>query len=107
MPGCIDTQEGRSLFGADPRNYNDIRPSYPEQIYEFLLTTGALRSDITTLEIGAGNGLATRRLLDFGVNPLTVIEPDTRFTLVLKLVLDFCPIFLYDFSRLTVSQSFR
>ncbi len=79
MPGRIDEQEGRALFGADPLNYNEIRPPYPEQLYEFLLTTGALRANNSTLEIGAGNGLATRRLLDFGVNPLTVIEPDPRF----------------------------
>src|SRR5438132_3410312 len=79
MPGCIDAQEGRALFGADPRNYNDIRPPYPEQLYEFLRTTGALRANTSTLEIGAGNGLATRRLLDFGANPLTVVEPDTHF----------------------------
>jgi SAM-dependent methyltransferase len=80
MPGIIDEQEGRVLFGTDPRNYNDIRPPYPEQIYEFLITTGALRSNTSTLEIGAGNGLATRRLLDFGANPLTVVEPDKRFS---------------------------
>jgi len=79
MPGCIDAQEGRTLFGADPHNYNEIRPPYPEQVYEFLLSTGALRANISTLEIGAGNGLATRRLLDLGVHPLTVIEPDPRF----------------------------
>ena len=80
MPGLIDEQEGRVLFGTDPRNYNDIRPPYPEQIYEFLIATGALRSNTSTLEIGAGNGLATRRLLDFGATPLTVVEPDKRFS---------------------------
>lgn len=80
MPGCIDEEEGRTLFGADPRNYNQIRPPYPEQLYEFLLATGALRSNASTLEIGAGNGLATRRLLDSGVNPLTIVEPDPRFS---------------------------
>ncbi|HEU0292853.1 MAG TPA: methyltransferase domain-containing protein [Anaerolineales bacterium] len=79
MPEYIDPQEGRTLFGSDPQNYNDIRPPYPEQVYEFLLSTGALRSNTATLEIGAGNGLATRRLLDCGANPLTIIEPDTRF----------------------------
>jgi hypothetical protein len=44
------------------------------------ITTGALRSNTSTLEIGAGNGLATRRLLDFGANPLTIVEPDKRFS---------------------------
>lgn len=79
MPEFIDKQEGRDLFGTDPQNYNEIRPPYPKEIYEFLLITGALRANTSTLEIGAGNGLATRRLLDFGANPLTVIEPDKRF----------------------------
>ena len=79
MPGCIDAQEGRTLFGADPGNYSEIRPPYPEQLYEFLLTNGALRANSSTLEIGAGNGLATRRLLDFGADPLTIVEPDPRF----------------------------
>jgi SAM-dependent methyltransferase len=83
MPGFIDAQEGRTLFGANPRNYNEIRPPYPDQIYEFLLATGALRTNASTLEIGAGNGLATRRLLDFGANPLTVVEPDQRFSSLL------------------------
>jgi SAM-dependent methyltransferase len=79
MSECIDAQEGRALFGADPYNYHAIRPPYPEQIYAFLLTTGALRANTATLEIGAGNGLATRRLLDCGAHPVTVVEPDTRF----------------------------
>jgi SAM-dependent methyltransferase len=82
-PGFIDEQEGKTLFGSDPQNYNDIRPPYPEQIYEFLMTSGALFANASSLEIGAGNGLATRRLLDFGVNPLTLIEPDKRFSSLL------------------------
>lgn len=80
MTKTIDTQEGRALFGADPQNYNDIRPPYPEPIYQFLLHTGAIHADTSTLEIGAGNGLASRRLLALGADPLTLIEPDARFT---------------------------
>jgi SAM-dependent methyltransferase len=75
----MDEAEGRTLFGADPRNYDAIRPSYPEPIYEFLKATGALRAHASTLEIGAGSGIATRGLLDHGVDPLTILEPDTRF----------------------------
>lgn len=85
-PDRIAEQEGRVLFGADPHNYDAIRPPYPEQIYEFLLTTGAVRPHAATLEIGAGSGLATRRLLDFGVNPLTIIEPDSRFAPLLAAI---------------------
>ena len=84
MPEFIDKHEGRNLFGTDPQNYDEIRPPYPEQLYEFLLTHGALHANTSTLEIGAGNGLATRRLLDFGANPLTVIEPDKRFLPLLE-----------------------
>lgn len=79
MAACIGEEEGRGLFGADPRNYDQIRPPYPEPIYEFLEATGALFPGAVTLEIGAGSGIATRRLLEAGVDPLTIVEPDPRF----------------------------
>jgi SAM-dependent methyltransferase len=81
---AITPQEGRALFGADAQSYDEIRPPYPEQLYTFLLSTGALRANSATLEIGAGNGLATRRLLEFGANPLTALEPDPRFAPLLQ-----------------------
>jgi SAM-dependent methyltransferase len=84
MPGNIDILEGRDLFGSDPHNYHEIRPPYPEFVYKFLVKTGALRCNASTLEIGAGSGLATRRLLEFGANPLTVVEPDARFLPLLE-----------------------
>lgn len=78
-PPSIKPQEGRSLFGADVQSYDAVRPPYPAQLYTFLGESGALRPNCTTLEIGAGNGLATRRLLELGANPLTALEPDSRF----------------------------
>jgi SAM-dependent methyltransferase len=90
MPEFIDQRDGRDLFGSDPRNYDAIRPPYPEQVYEFLHMTGALRANISTLEIGAGNGIAARRLLDFGANPLAVIEPDKRFLPLLRSIAKLC-----------------
>lgn len=80
MPDSINHTEGRRLFGSDPANYDVIRPDYPEEIYQFLMTTGALKPNRATLEIGAGSGLATRRLLEAAVDPLIVIEPDARFS---------------------------
>lgn len=56
MPEFIDWREGRHIFGSDPRNYNEIRPPYPEQVYEFLRGMGALHANTSTLEIGAGKG---------------------------------------------------
>jgi SAM-dependent methyltransferase len=88
LAGYIDRREGRALFGPDVGNYDDVRPAYPEQVYRFLVETGALRANVATLEIGAGNGLATRRLLEYGVNPLTLIEPDKRFASMLRSMAD-------------------
>src|SRR3569833_460131 len=88
MSGTIDENEGRALFGHDPHNYNEIHPPYPQQLYDFLLTTGALRANAATLEIGAGNGLATRRLLELGAIPLTILEPDARFAPLLDSVVE-------------------
>ncbi|MEZ4683155.1 MAG: class I SAM-dependent methyltransferase [Caldilineaceae bacterium] len=84
MADLIAPQEGRALFGADVHGYDAIRPPYPEQLYTFLQSTGALYPNCTTLEIGAGNGLATRRLLELGANPLTALEPDPRFAPLLQ-----------------------
>jgi SAM-dependent methyltransferase len=79
MPEFIDASEGRRLFGLNPEGYGDARPPYPEAIYRFLIDQKALVPDTATLEIGAGNGLATRRLIECGANPITVVEPDVRF----------------------------
>lgn len=86
MPNLINPNEGRSLFGADVQSYDQVRPPYPEQLFAFLQATGALRANCTTLEIGAGNGLATRRLLELGANPLTALEPDPRFAPLLHAI---------------------
>src|SRR5262249_42092433 len=81
MPDIIDRSEGRRLFGLDPGSYCDARPDYPDAIYRTLVERGAIdpRGATTTLEIGAGPGVATRRLIELGANPLTVVEPDARF----------------------------
>jgi SAM-dependent methyltransferase len=84
MPEAINAHEGRALFGGDPINYDAIRPPYPDHVYDFLQTTGALHPTVATLELGAGNGLATRKLLERGANPLTVLEPDARFAPFLR-----------------------
>jgi len=84
MPESIDRSEGRGLFGLDAETYDEIRPAYPQQIYDLLTASGALREGAATLEIGAGSGLASRRLLDLGANPLVVVEPDKRFSRQLR-----------------------
>jgi SAM-dependent methyltransferase len=77
MPN-IPLSEGRYLFGRDPLAYANARPDYPEELYQTLRTRCELGPGVSGFEIGAGTGLATRRLLAFGVSPLWVIEPDAR-----------------------------
>ena len=69
---------GREAFGLDPAGYHAARPTYPDWIYELLCESCGLRQNAATFEIGAGTGIATRRLLELGANPLVAIEPDRR-----------------------------
>ena len=83
MPEHIQLNEGRQLFGLNPQGYEDARPEYPIWIFDHLRDRGALVDGTPTLEIGAGTGKATRRLLEYGANPLTIVEPDARFAALL------------------------
>jgi SAM-dependent methyltransferase len=69
---------GREAFGLDPANYHLARPAYPEWVYELLCERCGLQQNAATFEIGAGTGIATRRLLELGATPLVAIEPDGR-----------------------------
>jgi SAM-dependent methyltransferase len=80
----IDRKFGRQAFGADPRSYHAARPAYPDWVFELLRERCGLADGAATFEIGAGTGMATRRLLDFGANPLTAIEPDSRLANFLR-----------------------
>jgi SAM-dependent methyltransferase len=68
----------RRLFGGDPGGYDRARPDYPSRVYEILVARCGLRTGTATLEIGPGSGLATRRLLALGADPLVAVEPDER-----------------------------
>ena len=69
---------GREAFGLDPAGYHAARPAYPDWIYEMLCKCCGLRQNVATFEIGSGTGIATRRLLELGANPLVAVEPDDR-----------------------------
>ncbi len=74
----LDRTIGRQAFGEDPAAYHEVRPAYPDWVYQTLLTRCGLGPGVPVFEIGAGTGTATRRLLDLGADPLTAIEPDGR-----------------------------
>jgi SAM-dependent methyltransferase len=74
----IDKAFGREAFGLDPAGYHAARPAYPDWVYEVLCDCCGLRQNTATFEIGSGTGIATRRLLELGANPLVAVEPDNR-----------------------------
>lgn len=84
MASQITPEFGRQAFGADPAGYHEARPAYPDWVFETLCDHGCLRPHTNTFEVGAGTGIATRRLLDFGASPLIAIEPDERLANFLR-----------------------
>jgi SAM-dependent methyltransferase len=73
----IDRTEGRQLFGADTAAYDLGRPGQPRPACTRCWSSGAASGPGTSvLEVGAGTGQATRRLLELGADPIVVVEPN-------------------------------
>jgi SAM-dependent methyltransferase len=66
----------RSIYGADAAGYAAGRPDYPERVYDILRQRCGLDAGSLVLEVGAGTGLVTRRLLAVGAR-VVAIEPDS------------------------------
>jgi SAM-dependent methyltransferase len=80
----IHRTRGREAFGRDPGGYHAARPAYPEWVFDVLRERCNLAPNTVTFEVGAGTGIATRRLLELGANPLLAIEPDGRLATFLR-----------------------
>jgi SAM-dependent methyltransferase len=76
--------EGRHLFGHDPETYDRVRPGHPDAVYKILRKRCGLGTGSKVLEIGPGTGQASRRLPDFGAEPLIGVEPDPRLARFLR-----------------------
>lgn len=79
-----DLSFGRQAFGADPEGYDSARPAYPEWVFDTLAQRCGLGPGAAVFEIGPGTGIATRRLLAHGADPLVAIEPDARLAAFLR-----------------------
>jgi len=80
----IDREFGRRAFGDDPARYHAARPAYPDWVFDRLVERCSLGPGTASFEIGAGTGIATRRLLELGADPLVAIEPDARMAAFLR-----------------------
>ena len=68
-------QEARTIYGGDAEGYDAGRPDYPDELYQIVTSRCGLRAGASVLEIGAGTGLATRRLVAAGAR-VVAVEPD-------------------------------
>ncbi len=80
----ISETEGRQAFGKNTQAYDESRPPYPSWMFDLLVGEGVLYRSASVLEIGPGNGLATRALIERDVSRLTMLEPDRRFAPLLE-----------------------
>ncbi len=76
-------KDRRGLFTTDVSAYDEGRPGYPERVFEVLAERCGLGPGTDVLEIGAGTGQATARMLDLGAS-VTVVELGAEFAAFLE-----------------------
>jgi SAM-dependent methyltransferase len=68
--------EEKSLhFDSHSQIYDSVRPGYPQEIYEIISNHIKLGTNSNILEIGAGNGIASREIYKKWESKMTLIEP--------------------------------
>jgi len=63
----------RTTFNEYPEQYNLFRPTYPDRLFDALVTTANITNTSKLLEIGPGTGQATKPLAQLGAD-ITGIE---------------------------------
>lgn len=71
------------VFGEVAEQYDEARPSYPEELFDALVEYAALQPGDPVLEIGAGTGKATMPMVARGF-AVTAVEPVPEMAAVLR-----------------------
>jgi len=81
------TRERRLVFGEVAELYDRVRPSYPRDLIDDVVSFAELEAGSRLLESGAGTGKATTLFLDF-LEPndwhLVAVEPDPAMAAILS-----------------------
>lgn len=70
-------------FDIVAERYHEMRPRYPDVVWETLVELTGLRPGARVLEIGAGTGIATAELVRRGCH-VTALEPGTAMAAIIE-----------------------
>jgi SAM-dependent methyltransferase len=62
----------KQTFDAEAELYNEMRPTYPEEVFDTLVTSTGIDGDARLLEVGPGTGQATKSLAARGFSIVAV-----------------------------------
>ena len=66
----VQGTERRNVFDEVPELYDEVRPGYPEQLFEDIVSLSGIPSGGRILEIGCGTGQATLPFAERGYHIL-------------------------------------
>lgn len=75
-------REQRTVFGEVAQTYHDVRPGYPEALFDDLIAF-VRRRRLRSLEVGAGTGKATLAIAAKGAS-VVALEPSPAMAAVAR-----------------------
>jgi len=67
--------EAQQIFSRLASTYDEVRPGYPDELYEVIRGECSIEENSLILEIGAGTGIATEEMYTRFQSPMTALEP--------------------------------
>src|SRR5271166_3357342 len=78
-----DRDRLKVTFDTVADRYHQVRPAYPDQLYDALISAARLQPGARLLEVGGGTGKATRPLAERGFS-ITCLEPGPHLAAVAR-----------------------